>query len=131
MPPACNFIRKETLTQMFSCELCTIFKNTVFKERLSVAASNKPSESLVNVGRELSLVMFTKFREEVSTQGTPLLIYLLLLMNSAVTFSSIFQHWRHWRYNQGLSQNLIKHLIWSFLQNSLLLKALFLQKAPS
>ena len=67
MPPACNFIRKETLAQIFSCELCTIFKNTVFKERLSVAASNKPSESLVNVGRELSLVMFTKFREEVST----------------------------------------------------------------
>ena len=25
---ACNFIKKETLTQAFSCELCEIFKNT-------------------------------------------------------------------------------------------------------
>ena len=25
---ACNFIKKETLTQVFSCELCEISKNT-------------------------------------------------------------------------------------------------------
>ena len=39
------------------------------------------------MGRELLLVMFG---EEVSAQGTPLLIYQLLLMNSVVTFSSSF-----------------------------------------
>ena len=27
---ACNFIKKETLTQVFSCQLCKIFKNTFF-----------------------------------------------------------------------------------------------------
>ena len=27
---ACNFIKKETLTQVFSCEFCEIFKNTFF-----------------------------------------------------------------------------------------------------
>ena len=27
---ACNFIKKETLTQMFSCEFCGISKNTFF-----------------------------------------------------------------------------------------------------
>ena len=27
---ACNFIKKETLVQVFSCEFCEIFKNTFF-----------------------------------------------------------------------------------------------------
>ena len=31
---ACNFIKKETPTQMFSCEFCEIFKNTFFIEHL-------------------------------------------------------------------------------------------------
>ena len=29
------FIKKETLAQVFSCELCEIFKNTFFTEHLS------------------------------------------------------------------------------------------------
>ena len=31
---ACNFIKKETLAQVLSCEFCEIFKNTVFTEHL-------------------------------------------------------------------------------------------------
>ena len=31
---ACNFIKKETLAQMFSCEFCEISKNTFFTEHL-------------------------------------------------------------------------------------------------
>ena len=31
---ACNFIEKETLAQVFSCELCEISKNTFFTEHL-------------------------------------------------------------------------------------------------
>ena len=31
---ACNFIKKEALAQMFSCEFCEIFKSTVFTENL-------------------------------------------------------------------------------------------------
>ena len=27
---ACNFIKKESLAQVFSCEFCEIFKNTYF-----------------------------------------------------------------------------------------------------
>ena len=30
----CNFIKKETLTQVFSCEFCEIFKNICFVEHL-------------------------------------------------------------------------------------------------
>ena len=33
-PEACNFIKKETLAQVFSCEFCKISKNTFFTEHL-------------------------------------------------------------------------------------------------
>ena len=30
---ACNFTKKETMTQVFSCEFCEISKNTLFTEQ--------------------------------------------------------------------------------------------------
>ena len=36
---ACNFIKKETPTQVFSCEYCEIFKKTNFKEHLCMVVS--------------------------------------------------------------------------------------------
>ena len=36
---ACNFIKKETLAQVFSCELCEISKNTFSCRTRLVAAS--------------------------------------------------------------------------------------------
>ena len=36
---AYNFIKKETLAQMFSCEFCEISKNTFFTEHLRTTAS--------------------------------------------------------------------------------------------
>ena len=38
-PEACNFIKKKTLVQVFSCELCEIFKNT-FLYRISPLAAS-------------------------------------------------------------------------------------------
>ena len=38
-PAACNFIRKETLAQVFSCEFCENSKNTFFIEYLWTTAS--------------------------------------------------------------------------------------------
>ena len=38
-PEACNFIKKVTLAQVFSCELCEISKNTFFCKTPPVAAS--------------------------------------------------------------------------------------------
>ena len=35
----CNFIKKETLTQVFPCEFCVTFKNNFFKEQLRPTAS--------------------------------------------------------------------------------------------
>ena len=37
----CNFIIKETLPQVFSCEFCEIFKNTSFQKTTPLAASAK------------------------------------------------------------------------------------------
>ena len=39
MPEACNFIKKETLPQLFSCEFWKISKNTFFHRTPLVAAS--------------------------------------------------------------------------------------------
>ena len=36
---AYNFIKKETSTQMFSCEFCEIFNNTIFYRTPYVATS--------------------------------------------------------------------------------------------
>ena len=36
---ACNFIKKETLAQVFSCEICEIFKNIYFTEYPRTTAS--------------------------------------------------------------------------------------------
>ena len=36
---ACNFIKKESLAKVFSCEFCKIFKNTFFHRSPLVAAS--------------------------------------------------------------------------------------------
>ena len=37
-PEACNFVKKETLTQVLSYEFYEFFKNTVFTEHLRVTA---------------------------------------------------------------------------------------------
>ena len=48
---ACNFIKKGTLAQMFSCKFSDISKNTFFKEHLSLVQIYKnfqqSSEDLV------------------------------------------------------------------------------------
>ena len=36
---ACNFIKKETLAQVFCCEFCEIYKNTFYYRKPLVAAS--------------------------------------------------------------------------------------------
>ena len=47
MPGACNFIKKEALTQVFSCEFYEIFKNTFFTEHLRTIASGTENLSEV------------------------------------------------------------------------------------
>ena len=42
----CNFIKKETLAQVFSCEFCEFSKNTFFNRTPPVATSGKYGEEL-------------------------------------------------------------------------------------
>ena len=44
---ACNFIKKETSTQVFSWKFCEIFKNTFFTEHLSATASLRRLEYFI------------------------------------------------------------------------------------
>ena len=48
-PQACNFIKKEILAQVFSCEFCKISKKTFFYRTPPVAASIKDIFSNINV----------------------------------------------------------------------------------
>ena len=41
VPEACNFIKKETLALVFSCEFCEISKNTFLYRTPLVAASDE------------------------------------------------------------------------------------------
>ena len=38
-PEACDFIKKETLAQVFPCKFCKVFKSTIFTEHLRTTAS--------------------------------------------------------------------------------------------
>ena len=46
-PEACNFVKKEALTQLFSCEFCEISKNTFFLRTPPVAASDERKYTFV------------------------------------------------------------------------------------
>ena len=51
---ACNFFKKETLAQVFSCEFCEIFKNIFFTEHLRVTASGN---SIVHVQLSFFIIL--------------------------------------------------------------------------
>ena len=42
-PQVCDCIKKETLTQVFSCEFCEISKNNFFTEHVWMTASGNPT----------------------------------------------------------------------------------------
>ena len=53
LPEACNFMKKETLPQVLSCEFCEISKNTFFCRTPLVAASEVCSLTLLLTGLKL------------------------------------------------------------------------------
>ena len=55
-PQPCNFIKIETLAQVFSCEFCEISKNAFSTEHVCVTASEKSRQSDQN---ETSLLTFS------------------------------------------------------------------------
>ena len=84
-PFSCNFIKKETLGQVFSCEFCDISKNTFFYRTSLVAAS---------LGRKRFFVM-RKLRKILMRDA----IYLLLKKRYAI--------------NLFVQKNLMRHQFFS------------------
>ena len=50
-----DFIKKEALAQVFSCEFCEISKNTIFTEHLWTTASRSEGDIRVVWGENISL----------------------------------------------------------------------------
>ena len=55
LPPACNFILKEALLQLLSCEFCKISKNTFYCRTPPVAASVKKERKFFKLAFKLKL----------------------------------------------------------------------------
>ena len=75
---ACNFIKKETLAQVFSCEFCEISRNTFLHRTLLVAAS-----AFLSLAQ--SMLIFLSFRS------------LLFRPNQHLSNKSIKQTINSWR----------------------------------
>ena len=54
---AWNFIKRETLAQVFSCKCCEISKNTFFTEHLQATASENRNQKTVFLS-ELEVLLF-------------------------------------------------------------------------
>ena len=54
----CNFIKKETLAQVISCEFCEVSKNTFSYRRPPVAASGPKTVKLNFVATQISRYMY-------------------------------------------------------------------------
>ena len=57
MPEACNFIKKDTLAQVFSCEFCEIFKNTFLTEYIWMTASDDLKNEIIETERIYLLIL--------------------------------------------------------------------------
>ena len=79
VPEACNFIKKETLTQVFSCEFWEISKNTFFYKTPSVAASVQYEQFLCIMLASFLGVLITTLKTnffQSETQWRSWLIYI-------------------------------------------------------
>ena len=83
-PEACNFIKKETLAQVFSCDICEIFNNTFFTEHVRATASEicyaaRCIYFTVPSGRKGALVFL---RGQMYTSGSTFIKKIGVLMKS-------------------------------------------------
>ena len=62
----CNFIKKQTLTQAFSCEFCEIFKNILFVEHFRVTASFQISRKPISASQVIPSIAFKSYSLKTS-----------------------------------------------------------------
>ena len=71
MPEAYNFVKKETLAQVFSCEFCEISKNALFTERLWMPASKYLRKWNADIVFYCSIIyIYTEVRKNVKNASS-------------------------------------------------------------
>ena len=81
-PQTSNFIKKETLAQVFSCEFCKIFKNTFFTDHLWETASFSFPQSV-----SMLQIPSLSFPQSVSMLQIPSFSFPLHKLASSQSFS--------------------------------------------
>ena len=89
-PEACNFIKKETLAQVFSCEFWEISKSNFFTEHAWATPSG-------------SLTMIKDYRIFVGKETIPM--YILLLYNLCLHTLSLKKIWRSSHFMEFLTDS--------------------------
>ena len=89
---ACNFIKKETLAQVFSCEFREIFKNIFFTEHLWVTTSGISGVPINSVSKSMPkksmLKAFRKkmLRETLNLERIPKIHWVSFLLQLVCMF---------------------------------------------
>ena len=72
----CNFIKKETLAQVLSCELCEISKNTfftnclLFSQKTSIIVFNRALNTRLNTFFDVALSFILSFISSLTRVAT-------------------------------------------------------------
>ena len=96
-PQVCNFIKKETLAQVFSCEFCEISINTFFIEQLRWMllsfASQKYDKMILFLAKNATFTNYTKN----STMWTfPKIFFRKIFFSAKKGFRRIVFTWYSW-----------------------------------
>ena len=108
MPKACNFIKKETPAQVFSCEFCEIFKNTYFYKTSPVAACI--CFIICFCFCCCCCIIFTIF---------PFFLFLAVVCLFIIFFCFFFTEKLHYSFSFRHSYKKISPIVSSFLQNDI------------
>ena len=86
MPQACNFIKKETLTQVFSCEFSKVFKNNIFYKTPPVAASDflPICATILDLSFCFLIIIIFGFSFSQGTENTQYYLLTVMFFNMAV-----------------------------------------------
>ena len=92
---ACNFIKKETLAQVFSCKFCQILKNTYFYRIPLVAASELKSKHIFNSATFLNMSSKTikVFSTQISFNQESIKKNLIILWKNGTFIYNLVSWW--------------------------------------
>ena len=81
MPEACNFIKKETLAQVFSCEFCEISKSTFFTEHLWTTVFRESSTVVLAVNKTKRFSLVNQTQKQFIIAIIIIIIIIIIICN--------------------------------------------------